>query len=289
MTIGIGQDLTPLRGRDNSPKSLIQSRKRMLKGSLVDNVAPLSGKYIEYGIDCSLGFGKVYVLGQPLVSSIQPNDTLTLVAGPGITLTTGSRTVSITSTGGSGAGDVVGPSGADDGDVVIFDGDTGKLITDSGIYYEHILQNHVLGSPNPYEVCVFEDSGGINVVNGGILIQSGNIEPALGAYWGRIGSATGGKFQTIFMDAPGGITTICFGDVAISDFRIQTFTGGTPRAVMHFDNFYSVDFYGATALVDVINESTTDAGVTIEGVLIKDGLIPGLSSGYPFQLGYGGF
>lgn len=41
--------------------------------------------------------------------------------------------------GGGGTGDVVGPAGATDGNIVIFDGPTGKLISDSGIAIGDII------------------------------------------------------------------------------------------------------------------------------------------------------
>jgi hypothetical protein len=74
-------------------------------------------------------FGTFAVAGQSDVVADSTSDTLTLVAGSNITITTNSSTDSITiNSTASGSGDVVGPASATDNALVRYDGTTGKLI-----------------------------------------------------------------------------------------------------------------------------------------------------------------
>jgi len=79
-------------------------------------------------------FGTFAVAGQSNVVADSTSDTLTLVAGSNITITTNSTTDSITiNSTASGSGDVVGPASATDNAIARYDQTTGKLIQDSGI------------------------------------------------------------------------------------------------------------------------------------------------------------
>lgn len=79
-------------------------------------------------------FSTFAVSGQSNVVADSTSDTLTLVAGSNITITTDASTDSITiNSTASGSGDVVGPASATDNAIVRFDSTTGKLIQDSGI------------------------------------------------------------------------------------------------------------------------------------------------------------
>lgn len=79
-------------------------------------------------------FGTIAVSGQSNVVADATNDTLTLVAGTNITITTDAATDSITiNSTASGSGDVVGPASATDNAIARFDLTTGKLIQNSGI------------------------------------------------------------------------------------------------------------------------------------------------------------
>lgn len=80
-------------------------------------------------------FSTFAVSGQSNVVADSTADTLTLVAGSNITITTDASTDSITiNSTASGSGDVVGPASSVDSDVVLFDGITGKLIKDGGTF-----------------------------------------------------------------------------------------------------------------------------------------------------------
>jgi len=79
-------------------------------------------------------FSTFAVSGQSNVVADSTSDTLTLVAGSNITITTDASTDSITiNSTASGSGDVVGPASATDNAIVRFDSTTGKLIQNSGI------------------------------------------------------------------------------------------------------------------------------------------------------------
>jgi hypothetical protein len=57
-----------------------------------------------------------------------------ITAGSGITVTKTSSAITIAASGGSGTGDVVGPASAADNAIVRYDGTTGKLVQNSGVY-----------------------------------------------------------------------------------------------------------------------------------------------------------
>ena len=79
-------------------------------------------------------FGTIAVAGQGNVVADTTNDTLTLVAGSNITITTNPTTDAITiNSTASGSGDVVGPASATDNALVRFDSTTGKLIQNGQI------------------------------------------------------------------------------------------------------------------------------------------------------------
>lgn len=78
-------------------------------------------------------FGTFAVSGQSNVVADSTNDTLTLVAGTNVTLTTDPTTDSITINATTSGGDVVGPASSTDNALVRFDSTTGKLIQNGQI------------------------------------------------------------------------------------------------------------------------------------------------------------
>jgi hypothetical protein len=80
-------------------------------------------------------FKNVAVLGQATVTAETTNDTLTLVAGTNVTITTDASTDSVTinASGSGGSGDVVGPASATDGAFALFDTTTGKLLKNGSV------------------------------------------------------------------------------------------------------------------------------------------------------------
>src|ERR1043165_7127988 len=81
-------------------------------------------------------FSAIAVSGQSNVVADAPNDTLTLVAGSNVTITTDAATDTITiaaTGGGGGSGDVTGPASSTDNALTRFDGTTGKVIQNSTV------------------------------------------------------------------------------------------------------------------------------------------------------------
>jgi hypothetical protein len=78
-------------------------------------------------------FKNVAVAGQSTVVADTTNDTLTLVAGPNITITTNALTDTVTITAPGGSGDVVGPASATNGAFALFDTTTGKLLKNGSV------------------------------------------------------------------------------------------------------------------------------------------------------------
>lgn len=77
-------------------------------------------------------FKTIAVAGQNSIVADSPTDTLTVVAGTGIVITTNDSTDTLTiASSGSGTGDVVGPSSSTDNAIARFDLATGKLIQNS--------------------------------------------------------------------------------------------------------------------------------------------------------------
>lgn len=77
-------------------------------------------------------FSTIAVAGQSNVVADTTSDTLTLIAGSNITITTNATTDEITiNSTASGSGDVIGPSSATDEALVRYDGATGKLVQNS--------------------------------------------------------------------------------------------------------------------------------------------------------------
>ena len=84
-------------------------------------------------------FSTFAVSGQSNVVADSTADTLTLVAGTNVTITTDASTDSITINATDAyTGDVVGPASAVNGDLAVYDGTTGKLIADGGSFGDNL-------------------------------------------------------------------------------------------------------------------------------------------------------
>ena len=100
-----------------------------------DNVSQSTPPPPEPPLYATYAFRTIAVAGQSSVVAETTQDTLTLVAGSNITLTTNAATDTITIAasggGGGGGGDVTGPASSTDNAITRFDGTTGKLLQNS--------------------------------------------------------------------------------------------------------------------------------------------------------------
>jgi len=99
-----------------------------------DNVSQSTPPPPEPPLYATYAFRTFAVAGQSSVVAETTADTLTLVAGSNITLTTNATTDTITiaaTGGGGGGGDVTGPASSTDNAITRFDGTTGKIIQNS--------------------------------------------------------------------------------------------------------------------------------------------------------------
>jgi hypothetical protein len=102
-------------------------------GSLATQSGTFSGTSSGTNTGDQSLFSTIVVAGQSNVVADSASDSLTLVAGTNVTITTDASTdtITISATGGGGSGDVVGPSSATDNAIARFDLTTGKLIQNS--------------------------------------------------------------------------------------------------------------------------------------------------------------
>jgi hypothetical protein len=115
-------------------------------------------------------FSTFAVAGQSNVVADSTSDTLTLVAGTNVTITTNASTDSITiNSTASGTGDVVGPASATDGNVALFDGTTGKLIKD-GVP----ISGGGNGASDVNKLVSFDGAGGITLTRGLQIVSDGS-------------------------------------------------------------------------------------------------------------------
>ena len=129
---GLGDVVGPASATDNAI-----ARFNLTTGKLIQN----SGITIADGATGTLSgtntgdqniFQTIAVSGQSNVVADTTSDTLTLVAGSNISITTDAAADSVT-INAVGSGDVVGPASSVNNRVVFFDGTSGKLIKDSGL------------------------------------------------------------------------------------------------------------------------------------------------------------
>ena len=100
-----------------------------------DNVSQSTPPPPEPPLYATFAFRTIAVAGQSSVVAETTQDTLTLVAGSNVTITTNAATdtitISATGGGGGGGGDVTGPASSTDNAITRFDGTTGKLLQNS--------------------------------------------------------------------------------------------------------------------------------------------------------------
>lgn len=99
-----------------------------------DNISQTTPPPPEPPLYATYAFRTIAVAGQSSVVAETGQDTLTLVAGSNVTITTNATTDTITISatgGGGGGGDVTGPASATDNAITRFDGTTGKLLQNS--------------------------------------------------------------------------------------------------------------------------------------------------------------
>lgn len=211
--------------------------------------------------------------------------------------------------GGGGTGDVVGPGSATDNAVTRFDGTTGKLVQDSTVL---IADNGVMSIPGigsggftAYDFIVGGAAYGMiqmgNASIGRTSYKVGAIDLDGAILIRNIGGPVTGKIEIIFVESAGGDTrfAIPVSGVGYATYnpRSMLIIGPAPadtdmvdvvywQALGWFHNLVC-DTSGSGAdlgvqndlevegiiYIDDIVESTTAAGVTIEAVLIKDGLV----------------
>lgn len=94
--------------------------------------ARINGATVNLGAGGGNAFGKIVVSGQSDVDADAASDSLTLVAGSNVTLTTNAGTDTVT-IAMSGVGGITGPGSSTDNAIVRFDGVGGGTIQDSGI------------------------------------------------------------------------------------------------------------------------------------------------------------
>jgi hypothetical protein len=216
-------------------------------------------------------FSTIVVAGQSNVVADTTSDSLTLVAGTNVTITTNATTdtitISATGGGGGGTGDVVGPSSSTDNAIARFDLATGKLIQNSS--------------------AILSDAGDIDTLSVTVDYAQLDVAATPTAAVGRLTwNATEGSAQ---LGLQGGNVQAAIGQQLYAKVR-----NGEATALSKGDVVYLFGASGNRATVKRAY-NTTDLtsnktfGIVAEsiasnqtGMVITQGVIDGISLGAPY-------
>jgi hypothetical protein len=132
-TTGSGDVVGPASATDNAIARFNGTTGKLIQNSNITIADGATGVLSGTNTGDQNLFGIIAVSGQSNVVADSTNDTLTLVAGNNVTLTTDPTTDSITINATTSGGDVVGPASSTDNALVRFDSTTGKLIQNGQI------------------------------------------------------------------------------------------------------------------------------------------------------------
>jgi hypothetical protein len=187
--------------------------------------------------------------------------------------------------GGAGGGDVVGPASSTDDNIATFDLATGKLIQDSGVGIANVP---LLDAANTFSSATeLTVNGGVRIgsaANSGMILDqtSSSVDfslamtpnTAIGNGGTSFGQINIGQFSNV---AIGNATTWVATDYLLVAGN-GTGTGGLANTGFYLkkngEGYFEGLLYSEGGLKsDTVDEYTATAGVTIDGVLIKDNLV----------------
>lgn len=242
-------------------------------------------------------FSTIAVSGQSNVVADSTGDTLTLVAGSGITITTdaGADSVTISASGG-GTGDVVGPSSATDNAIARYDGTTGKLIQNSVVTIADTTGNmagvgtlasaaHTITSASATALAVGANgtTNPVFTVNAatGSVATGVSITGAAAAGGVAVAVTSSGTNEALTLDAKGS-GTITLGGTSTGAIILDnattlnsTLTGGSTSDITINTNKFTV---AASTGNTVIAGTLSVGGVTFQSLIDRIAVLEAFSS-----------